>query len=265
MVVYKCQNCGKVFEAGASAKRKYCSLKCAYEARQGRRIKKKCAFCGKTFLTHPSRIKRGVKYCSLSCAGKVRTKESNPNWRGGKHLVTCESCGKEFWVSTQTRDNPARGRFCSRTCSNRWISKSCVLGRGKKVSLICEICGKEFDVYPSRAGTRRVCSWECANKLKSQQMQGPGNHFWEGGKTKEIYPPEFDERFKGLIRERDGFKCALCGAPGNNVHHIDYEKSNTVPENCITLCSQCHGKLHGQENSDRADNLLMNIAASRTG
>jgi 5-methylcytosine-specific restriction endonuclease McrA len=49
-----------------------------------------------------------------------------------------------------------------------------------------------------------------------------------------------------MIRNRDGRKCLVCGIGENglrhDVHHIDYDKRNIVPENLVTLCHSCHMK-----------------------
>lgn len=268
----ECMNCGKEFEEEKWRERKYCSLECACQARRGNKnaawkggkVTRRCLQCGQEFQTWLLTLSRGHgTFCSRSCAAKARTGEKNPNWKGGKQSRACEMCGKEFEVFPYIGNNPKQGRFCSRDCANRWISESRDPDRGGKISIVCKVCGKEFETYLSRANTRKLCSKECAHKLKAQQMRGPGNHSWEGGKTEKCYPAEFNERFKRLIRERDGFKCALCKSSGNHVHHIDYEKSNSTPENCITLCASCHGKVHSKENRDQTINVLRDILRNR--
>lgn len=66
--------------------------------------------------------------------------------------------------------------------------------------------------------------------------------------TYEGYPPEFNAEFRKYIRERDGYKCAICEDDLKvlNVHHIDYIKKNTTKYNCITLCRDCHEMIHFQ-------------------
>jgi len=65
-------------------------------------------------------------------------------------------------------------------------------------------------------------------------------------------PPEyngtFNSKFKELIRERDSWKCQLCGCPETecirklDIHHIDYNKKNDSPLNLVSLCTGCHTK-----------------------
>jgi len=82
-------------------------------------------------------------------------------------------------------------------------------------------------------------------------ISGEDNPNWRGGTAYEPYPWEFDEAFKRKIKERDDYTCAICGKhweEGNHeyhVHHINYVKADTTPENCITLCPNCHSKTNG--------------------
>lgn len=69
---------------------------------------------------------------------------------------------------------------------------------------------------------------------------GNGNPNWKEGASFEPYPPEFNSTFKDMIRKRDNYICAICKLAGKDVHHIDYNKNDTIPENCIVLCRSCH-------------------------
>jgi len=132
--------------------------------------------------------------------------------------------------------------------------------QGGKIARTCEICGNTFEVFPKtiRQGKGRFCSRECANKSQT----GSGSPGWRGGISFEPYSPEFSEAFKRMIRERDNFHCAICRLPGDHVHHIDYCKENTVPDNCITLCRSCHAKI-GSSNRKYWSSVLQDIMAKR--
>ncbi len=81
-------------------------------------------------------------------------------------------------------------------------------------------------------------------------MEGEGNPAWKNGLSKEPYPLEWRETLKKSIRQRDNFKCQLCGCPQVEnikklpVHHIDYVKENLDPKNLITLCGRCNPKVN---------------------
>jgi len=94
--------------------------------------------------------------------------------------------------------------------------------------------------------------WSEAHKKKMAESNwhkrhpGEASPFWQGGKSFEPYGVEFTERLKCTIRERDDFTCQECGeleaARAHQVHHINYNKKDSRPENLITLCKSCHGK-----------------------
>lgn len=72
---------------------------------------------------------------------------------------------------------------------------------------------------------------------------------WLGGVSFEPYDKNWDDEFKEKIRERDNRRCVLCGKEEiweviNKqrlcVHHIDYNKKNSIFSNCVSLCNSCH-------------------------
>ena len=69
---------------------------------------------------------------------------------------------------------------------------------------------------------------------------------WKGGISFEPYTLDFNNKFKEKIRERDNHTCMLCNKLQEElnyrllVHHIDYNKLNSLPQNCICLCRICH-------------------------
>ena len=77
------------------------------------------------------------------------------------------------------------------------------------------------------------------------------NHYnWQGGISFEPYDIRFNEAYKETIRFRDHYKCQLCGCPQIenikklSIHHIDYNKMNTIPNNNISLCIRCNSKVN---------------------
>ena len=55
------------------------------------------------------------------------------------------------------------------------------------------------------------------------------------------------DRVKREVRERDRYRCRMCGEPGKTVHHIDYDSGNNEQSNLVTLCRICHPKTnHGR-------------------
>lgn len=234
-----CEWCGNEFETipciAEKGHGRFCSSDCHIAWQRRNQTSKVCEICGKKFEVAPSRAET-ARFCSIKCYRQ--RPENNPNWRGGKISRTCEICERKFEINQYGIDH-GKGKVCSMTC---WgIRKS---QQSPKARKICPICGQEFEVIPSKASIARFCSLTC----KSIGLSGEGNWNWMGGKSFEPYPSTFNETFKRKIRERDEHTCAICGEWGNAVHHIDYDKNNTVPENCVTLCTSCHGTTNYRRN-----------------
>lgn len=87
-----------------------------------------------------------------------------------------------------------------------------------------------------------------SNLKRSLALSGPKSHLWRGGISFEPYPLGWNRIHREQIRNRDGYKCQLCGvhevecSRRLHVHHIDYNKENIDPKNLISLCLSCHMK-----------------------
>lgn len=74
------------------------------------------------------------------------------------------------------------------------------------------------------------------------------NPAWLGGLSFEPYTLEFNKYFKNKIRNRDNQICMLCSihreklSRALHIHHINYDKTLSIPQNCISLCNSCHVK-----------------------
>ncbi len=86
-----------------------------------------------------------------------------------------------------------------------------------------------------------------ANSLK-EHFSGDKHPNWKGGISFEPYDKNFNDKFRRAIRKRDNQVCMLCGVHREKlnralcVHHINYDKKLTIPQNCISLCNNCHSK-----------------------
>jgi len=216
MVKAICQQCGKEFDARPWNSGKFCSHACSGASRKNS-VDASCPVCGRRFGVPPS-IYHATRCCSKECATVLQTKKV-------KRL--CQQCGKGFSAKASEV-----GKYCSPECS--------ALGSRKQEHRICKTCGKEFFTTPSLI--KRNADQYCSNKCKGRGRSGENSTFYVHGQGRFPYPAEFNESFKVAIRERDNYTCAVCGGWGNDVHHINYVKGDTFPENCITLCHSCHRK-----------------------
>jgi hypothetical protein len=86
--------------------------------------------------------------------------------------------------------------------------------------------------------------WQDINfkELMVQMHLGEKNGNWLNGKSYEPYSSDWTTSFKKIIIVRDN-NCMICGKNERLcVHHIDYNKLNSIKENCVTLCKSCHTK-----------------------
>lgn len=69
------------------------------------------------------------------------------------------------------------------------------------------------------------------------------------GAGRRLYAPYWDE-IKRVVLRRDGYACRICGAPGTRwslqVHHLTPVRfgGSSEPANLVTLCPECHARLH---------------------
>jgi hypothetical protein len=79
-----------------------------------------------------------------------------------------------------------------------------------------------------------------------KDMKGDKNVFWNGGISFIDYTQDFNNFLKNKIRQRDNQICMNCGIHREklnealHIHHIDYNKKLSIPENLISLCKKCH-------------------------
>jgi len=124
----------------------------------------------------------------------------------------------------------------------------------------CPVCGKVFSTKMCEAEKRQTCSWECRNELwkRTGKQAGPNNPNWLGGY--DYRRGAHWEENRKIVLERDGYKCAMCGATDKekriDVHHVipyrcfDNDREANHPDNLICLCLNCHMK------ADRAYNKM---------
>lgn len=204
----------------------------------------KCVICKKEFYPNKDqyyRVKKGkVIVCSKNCQNKrvsiIMTKPFN---------TYCKVCNKLLKRSPSAIKN-RKNIYCSKQCQGE--AKHYANGKDIK----CAYCGKNI----KRSNFRLVktkqhfCSAECQHKLiKPPLMVGINHPRWLGGFNRRGYPrEEWNNTLKLSIRQRDNFKCKICGVPEEecftklDIHHIDYDKNNNNPNNLIALCHSCHSK-----------------------
>ena len=121
----------------------------------------------------------------------------------------------------------------------------------KRKEWYCKQCGKLIRTAICDIGV--FCSKICYNRWM-QDAPPQLSPAYIDGRSFEPYPIAF-KTIREKIRNRDGYKCQYCGAPQIEciqalcVHHKDHNKDNLQWDNLISLCHNCHSKLHQKERS----------------
>lgn len=142
----------------------------------------------------------------------------------------------------------------------------------KLVICKCEICLKEYSIKESiykKIGSR-FCSAKCRYKFMFHTK--PENHpRWLGGKSQENQIGRANNEYcewRINVFKRDHFICQKCLSSGKklNAHHIDNWSDNQdkryLIENGITLCKECHRKIHkiyGQKTNEKHLNEFLGV------
>ena len=145
---------------------------------------------------------------------------------------TCTVCGKQYYVRNNRTET---SKYCSKNC---WINR--------RVLAICEYCNKPITSYFGK----KYCSRECSHKA----MVGDKATRWVDGKSLERDRARLGTQLKAWRKEvfmRDNYTCQECGVKGFiHAHHIKewalYEDKRFDIDNGITLCVNCHSKIHGR-------------------
>lgn len=192
------------------------------------------------------RKNRPQKFCSRKCWNLYQTGPNNTAWKGVKTERECEECKNIFFVKTNQRINIAR--FCSFKCkANNWNRNGWPRANQKEIE--CSFCKIKFKRIPARIVKNNFCSRKCASCFHSKNIRGTKNGRYVHGEDATPYPVGWTISYKEIIRKRDKYICQLCNQSVNHtlhVHHIDYKKENLEPNNLISLCKYCHGKMHGK-------------------
>lgn len=143
-------------------------------------------------------------------------------------LVLCENCGKEF-LKANIDIRKTKRHYCSENCY-REANKS------PTVELKCAACGKPFMKRIKEMSSKSGLYFCCRScKDASQHIDGllcPAHYG-----TSETY-------YRATAFRNYEKKCEHCGydqhEQGLEVHHIDENHNNNIPENLIVLCATCH-------------------------
>jgi len=166
----------------------------------------------------------------------------------------CEVCEKFFEKKIGCSEfNWIRQKHCSRSCSAKAMSKN---NKG-----ICSNTGRTHikkgqRLSPATEFKPGQESW--LKGKKNPHFTGLNNPRWKGGVTplnkKDRWSVEA-KNFRKEIFKRDEYTCQHCRRSRKagdrvilNAHHLksfsEHKKLRFVKSNVITLCKECHDKIH---------------------
>lgn len=292
-----CEHCGETFEVKPQRKdtARYCSKSCRMKAQwasgkmdkyirygedhpnyQGPQVVS-CAICGEHFKVSASYYnwsekKGGKHYCSKKCRSIGQSERQTGKTRSPRATVTCSACGKEYEVLLSEYERALERNQQDWYCSHKCHSPG-------PVTVHCDWCGKEFEISRRYYNHREkkgyeggpFCSSDCMQEWQSEVCVGPNSSNWHGGSSFEPYDPDFDKKLRKRVRQRDNYKCQLCGKTQEDnleehgrrlcVHHVDYSKDNHSLNNLVTLCHPCHSQTNG--NRDHFEKLFTEMLSTK--
>lgn len=234
-----CPICNKEYYLAPSLAKKsqVCSLKCRdilyHQTVQNSKQPLVCVICGTEYYKPPSRAKES-KVCSRKCWSKrLGILHSKP-----KKRLICSVCGKKYLQHAYRKDT---SHYCSKECWSK---------RNPPINKICPICNKEFVAYHK---AKKYCSKHCAN-IASRDRKGELSANWKGGTSltrKRAVVAFALKEWRIALFIRDNHTCQQCGCRQDlHAHHIkhfaDYPEERFNVDNGITLCIDCHGKIHNK-------------------
>jgi len=136
--------------------------------------------------------------------------------------------------------------------------KAMRMGKKLNYDLFCKRHANGPTIHSDK--TKKLFSEQRLGKPKSEEfkskmsivMSGSRHPNWQGGRSFIPYSADFNNSLKKTIFARDKYTCVLCRNKNSKkklvVHHVDHDKSNSAPNNLVTLCTTCHNKHHAKSN-----------------
>lgn len=156
-------------------------------------------------------------------------------------MKNCLRCGQPFQPKDDRPSRPAR--YCSRACGQP--------NRKARVVLTCRHCRQQFErkrymrAWSQERGP--FCSFGCYGAWQAANVLGQKNPNFVPASPARGSGQWERNRLAAL--DRDGHRCARCGAPDRlHVHHVQHwELGQNDPhalDNLETLCASCHRRAH---------------------
>lgn len=196
---------------------------------------------GLTKETHPSlaiiamKRKGHTKENDPSVAKRAETMRGRLSWNAG--LTKLDHPGlmaiSKRQMGRTAKDDIAVARRAETRRGRTKENNPSIARQSKKLT------GRKMEDYPYLV--------VIAEKRRGKYV-GENSPNWQGGISFEPYPALFNDRLKKYIRDRDGHICQGCGVSEErygrklDIHHMNYDKLNTMDNNLIGVCRSCNNK-----------------------
>jgi len=223
-----------------------------------------CKYCKKSFYLSRSQLMKGRQYCSISCS-----KKGKPSWNKGlKNSQIAWNKGMPLSKEVKQKlSEKLKGRIAWNKNKKTGLIPKTAFKKGlipwnknKKAPYSPETIEKMRQSFLGRPawnkGIVNCFSESTIEKLRQAWFRRYPNieshPRWQGGKSFEPYPIEFNKKLKRQILQAFNYQCVTCHrGPAEialHIHHIDYDKNNNAPDNLIVLCNSCHTKTNTNRN-----------------
>ena len=201
---------------------------------------------GKTYeeIHGKEKAKQMKKHTSMMTKGKNNPMYGKKMSEKTKESLRKANVGRPIWAKgkkfskehTENMSKVRKGKHTSPATEFKKGHKTWITGVGHSEATKKKLSEKHKGKKLSEEHKKKI---SIANIGKNQ---GENSHLWNGGTSYLPYDEKFNGTFRSLMRLRDN-NCLICGSNHRlAVHHIDYNKLNTLKENSICLCNSCHSK-----------------------
>ena len=222
--------------------------------------------CGKTIVINKNRAEKsstGRLYCSKKCnrndpfvieRQRIKMIEATQHLRDCRVEVTCSSPGcTEKMEIIPARIKRTRHFYCKVHAHRGHIRTE------EQREKLRKYCLKNNTV----AALQKKWADPEFKEAFYKNRRGPNHPAWKGGSSLKGYDEEFMRVVRYSTKHRDGYCCRLCHVKKVqselHSHHIDQDKDNSDPQNIITLCRKCHGKVHRKSDHQSWQRVLRDL------
>jgi len=177
------------------------------------------------------------KHFNIGMRGRCTPKEIHPNWKGGvtdKNIPLFDTYAKQVEYMENVRRSPEMPSILQVKCAycGAWMTPS-----------LTAVSNRINGANKGNAGNRFYCSEMCkVNCPTYKKIKYPAG--FKKATSREVVP-----ELRRLVFERDSWMCQMCSSLENlHCHHVKGYAQNKMlandPDNCITLCKDCHEAVH---------------------